>query len=162
VPRRQVAIAAVDLAEFRLQRTGQVQGIGRAEEHVRRQEGHPSRLRLHHCGSYRQGRPQAGVEIGFDLGGELPELPLRQALFPEVAVERSDHLATADRATRQSVGGLGLSAHRRGVRLREIELREVAGVEVGHPPSRIDAMTSAVSGPPMGRAPRSWGRPTWT
>ena len=76
----QVAIAAVDLAEFRLQRTGQVQGIGRAEEHVRRQEGHPSRLRLHHCGSYRQGRPQAGVEIGFDLGGELPELPLRQAL----------------------------------------------------------------------------------
>jgi hypothetical protein len=90
----QVAIAAVDLAESRLQRTGQVHGIGGTEEHVCRQEGHPSGLRLHDCGSYGQRRPQASVEIGFDLGGELPELPLRQALFPEVAVERSDHLAT--------------------------------------------------------------------
>jgi len=32
-----------------------------------------------------------GVEIGFDLGGELPELPLHQGLFPEVANAHADH-----------------------------------------------------------------------
>ena len=100
-----------------------------------------------------QVKPPADV-----LAGELQEYRGRlqdrrlDALQPPLGEQRdvcADHrvdLILHDAQLALAGGGLGLRAHRRAVRLHEIELREVAGVEVDHRPSRIDAMFNATNG----------------
>ena len=143
-----MAVARVDGRASFARRAGEVQPVGSTEESRGWKSAEAGRGPAEQFVIHRAPLPETARAIALELIAQQVKAVRVHDALAQFAVKHGDDFQLAEEQAADVCMAPDKRGDARGVRLGEIEFRDLAGVEINHRPSRISEMIRVLSEPP--------------